>query len=123
MKHNREELAWSAGFADGEGCFFNQKIKGARGMRVHARFSVGQNDREVLDRFCAAVGFGKVMGPYKRKWSDWYNYQVNSFEQVQTLGALLWTFLSPIKREQFERVITTVTPTLPPGRIPKMEIR
>lgn len=53
-----EHLAWAAGFYDGEGHFrINQGCPTVR---------INQVGREVLDRFAAAVGVGKVLGPY---WS------------------------------------------------------
>lgn len=52
----REEMAWAAGFFDGEGCFsYSRKV-------YTPTIAIAQVDRQVLDRFRAAVGIGKVYG-------------------------------------------------------------
>ena len=103
---NREELAWAAGFFDGEGCtgYANQHTNKRRG---HAYLSVAQAERYPLERFMAAVGFGAIHGPVlmenrKPKW----NYRIDSFEKVQTVIALLWTWLGPTKRAQAKLKLT-----------------
>jgi hypothetical protein len=97
---DREELAWAAGFFDGEGCF---------SFSVAGRYvcvSLSQTDREPLDRFKAAVGIGRVLGPYDfRKNDRWvrkpqYVYRVNGYERVQAIAALLWSWLGSVKRQQ-----------------------
>lgn len=65
------ELAWAAGFFDGEGhSRWNTNIDAVDGRRAYGTFAaiVAQVEREPLDRFMAAVGgLGKVYGPYKHK--------------------------------------------------------
>ena len=58
LEFDREELAWAAGFFDGEGCFCFSEA----GQYVCV--SITQTEREPLDRFERAVGLGKVNGPY-----------------------------------------------------------
>lgn len=90
------ELAWAAGFFDGEGSVFLSAKK-------QPRLNIGQNDRAVLDRFLAAVGVGRVNGPYRGK--DFYYFQTTTFEKTQAVIALLWKYLSPVKRAQAARVL------------------
>jgi hypothetical protein len=97
----REELAWAAGLYDGEGscgCYGKHDGRARKSSYWQIRLSVGQHyDPEVLHRFVAAVGVGKVYGPYEgRKWS------------VQCVGAnaeiiieRLWPWLSGPKRRQY----------------------
>lgn len=103
------ELAWAAGFFDGEGTIWRQAPKRSgeaspRGGRGYLRLSIQQTDRQVLDRFHAAVGgAGKVVGPYTRTSataSAFWAFQAASFRDVMTIVAFLWKFLSPIKRLQ-----------------------
>jgi len=56
------ELAWSAGFFDGEGSTF------ATGDRLH--MSIGQRHPAVLERFVSAIGVGRVRGLEKTRW-EW----------------------------------------------------
>jgi hypothetical protein len=106
------ELAWAAGFFDGEG---NIRVKPNKSAypRVYYYPAVfmPQIDPQVLVRFQRAVGVGKVRGPYDLsrhgKQQQWY-YEVYSFELVQAAVALLWKWLSPVKREQAKRVLLEV---------------
>lgn len=101
---NREELAWAAGFFDGEGH--------TRGHTKDGRWpapimQVSQIDERPLIRFQAAVlGIGTIKGPripisvdgYSRK-PYWY-YKTTNWRDTQTVIALLWYFLSEPKRAQ-----------------------
>lgn len=110
----REELAWAAGFIDGEGSFYRQNVSSQlRPNRPgRPRFEIGQVDYYVLYRLQVALPFGaRVLGPYcnkkdaTSKASPIYVYQVSGFENVQALLALVWTWLSPVKREQAKSVL------------------
>lgn len=95
----REELAWAAGFIDGEGTF------GA--YHFHARrlglvLSAPQIDPAVLFRLRDALGMGSVVGPYIQKGNRQprWEYKLYGFEKVQAAIAMLWSFLSSVKKEQ-----------------------
>lgn len=109
---NHEELAWAAGFFDGEGSIgvyhfeLYGRYRGTGHMGRALRLSIQQADRYVLDRFVQAVGIGRVMGPYRSGGKDGYTrrprwkYDVGSFETVQAVVAMIWRWLSPVKRVQ-----------------------
>jgi hypothetical protein len=59
-----EEVAWAAGFFDGEGTTGTYRDGSTTTKRCRIQISASQNDREVLDRFAMIVGVGKVGGPY-----------------------------------------------------------
>lgn len=93
----REQLAWAAGFMDGEGHI------SARIDDGQIRVFISQVHREPLDRFQKIVGVGRVSGPTVRphpEWNDIYQYSATSFEDVQHIVASLWQFLSGPKRAQ-----------------------
>lgn len=97
MPYEREALAWAAGLFDGEG----STTQSGRSLVICMR----QNDPRVLHRFQQAVGLGKVYGPYsedggKRQMWQW---RATGWKNVQAIIAMLWTFLSPAKREQAVR--------------------
>lgn len=97
---SREELAWAAGFFDGEGNIrFDPRPGRKRGW---TQFQVAQQDRRVLDRFVAAIGFGEIYGPYGPygKTKPYYLLSIQGFERVQAAAAMLWRWLSPVKRQQ-----------------------
>ena len=106
---HREELAWAAGFFDGEGHVGTGR---PTSKRLDLYLSISQVERRVLDRFRAAVGCGKVDGPYLHPVSvkrgneqPRYYFQTQRFEYVQAIITMLWTFLSPVKREQALRAL------------------
>lgn len=113
------ELAWAAGFFDGEGCASLARSTGWSKMlgreRVYLRpwLTIGQTDRWVLDRFHQAVGVGRVTGPHvhdarnPRAREQW-RYESTSFADSVAVIALLWRWLSPVKREQAARVFRAV---------------
>lgn len=99
---NREELAWAAGFFDGEGCTM------ATGLgKRWARISITQVDREVLDRFHRATfGLGEIYGPYGYvKGQPQLRYTLYGRPNVQAVIAALWPWLGTVKREQARRVL------------------
>jgi hypothetical protein len=97
---DREELAWAAGFFDGEGCFsYTERAR-------YGVATIGQTDIRALERFRDAVGVGKIYGPYDYRYlgrmskRPWWNYRAHRREHVQAITAMLWFKLGPIKREQ-----------------------
>jgi hypothetical protein len=107
------ELAWAAGFYDGEGSVWYRPpvrsgASSSRGGQGHVRISVQQNDPYVLERFKAAVGCGRVVGPYERKTgkhNPFWTYEAHRFGEVMAVVCFLWKFLSPIKREQLRAAL------------------
>lgn len=100
---DRVELAWAAGFFDGEGSTF------PTGKRRHPRISITQapdprdgTSPEVLHRFRRAVGeIGSVRGPYREKSGELkFLYNADGHEMVQAVIALLWEWLGDVKRQQ-----------------------
>ena len=96
----REDLAWAAGFFDGEGCVTFNRSRGRNSIVV----SIRQHHPEVLEKFARVVGVGKVSGPYKSgSGGDCWSFQVSGFERCQFIAALLWEWLGTPKRDQFAR--------------------
>jgi hypothetical protein len=107
------ELAWAAGFFDGEGSvYLNRKraIGGTTGREyiIHSPcLSVAQVDPRPLARFALAVGGRKPGGPYQprtAKSNAYYRWDAMGRPSVHRIGLLLWPHLSEPKREQFHRV-------------------
>lgn len=95
----REELAWAAGFFDGEG---NSRLNKGYGF-----ISIRQVDKATLDRFQSAVlGLGHIGGPYKNKsYAPIYSWYVSSFKDVQAVSTMLWPFLGEAKKSQLRYVL------------------
>src|SRR5256885_8714165 len=93
----REELAWAAGFFDGEGWVGT----GLRSGRRYPRLAVAQKDRRALERFQAAVSVGHIHGPNPHGHKNpLYQYETNGCHRVRAVIAMLWTWLGPVKRAQ-----------------------
>lgn len=96
---NREELAWAAGFFDGEGSTFADP---------RPRLGVSQNDLFVLERFRDAIGMGTISvhdKVYGRAKKPVHQLRVNGWRAVQAAIAMLWPWLSPIKKAQATKVL------------------
>lgn len=92
------ELAWAAGFFDGEGsiCAWHS------GYTKTISLEIGQVSRIPLDRFQEAVGMGNVNGPYKGKSGrkDFYKWITNGPQNVGKVVELLLPFLCEPKKVQ-----------------------
>lgn len=96
---NTHELAWAAGLFDGEGHTGHGYGKGTNYSR-RLNLRITQKNTEVLYRFWKAVGgIGTVSGPYTCT-HDCYFYAVQDFQSVQAIIAMLWKWMSPIKKQQ-----------------------
>lgn len=105
----REELAWAAGFFDGEGSTSFVK-KGRKSLRRCVNLGIMQTGSpETLERFQVAVGgIGRINGPYHHRnpvWAPFWKFASQRFEHVQAIIAMLWPFLSAAKKEQAARVL------------------
>lgn len=118
---NKEELAWAAGFFDGEGSSMVTWDKGAKGFpSEHKRYAslrmslcqAGEYAQYLLDRFKNAVnGIGFINGPYnygkKSNLTTWH-WRVHGFEHTQAVIAMLWPRLGPAKRQQAKLALLTM---------------
>lgn len=96
---NREELAWAAGFFDGEGCTTFTVNSGL--PTKYPRLSVSQKHEEVLLKFQLAVGgLGTIV--VNRTRGGWI-WRCTKFEHVQAVIAMLWPWLGPVKKAQAKR--------------------
>lgn len=109
------ELAWAAGFFDGEGSTGSAPKRGADSLGVFASVpqaaSTPQRPPAVLFRFHRAVGeLGRIGNPYfdRRSRAYLFQWRTDNFEEVQAVTALLWRDLGTVKRAQASRVLSRV---------------
>lgn len=100
---NEIELAWAAGFFDGEGYVGfpkeNTLLRNKKRLYGNFRLAVSQVHREPLDRFLAAVGEGKIYGPYQNrrgKHKDHFVFNAYGNKGVRVFNRLR-PYLSAIK--------------------------
>lgn len=105
---DREELAWAAGWFDGEGCIglYSQGPRNSTIQRLSLSIAQAES-RFNLDRFKQAVGgVGVVGGPYHRGHKPVYRYNAVGFRSVQAVGAMLWFKLGAPKRLQVSKSLS-----------------
>ena len=100
----RTELAWAAGFFDGEGS------TGAHNRAL--RLIVGQTETTTLERFQRAVGgLGYIRTrppPPRAHWKQEYDWRCDRYADSRAVLEALWPFLSRPKRAQALRAIALI---------------
>lgn len=103
------ELAWAAGFFDGEGTAVLITGKRSRDYPTPTLAVTQHYDPETIHRFHRAVGsLGVVSGPYTSKGTAYHprwQWQCRRPHEVIAVTALLWRFLSTPKRNQIHAVV------------------
>ena len=102
--HRTTELAWVAGFFDGEGYIGAAGSRGKRTIEMSiAQASTGELPL-TLTRVALVLGVGNLRGPrmLPNAWSKLpqYVWKASAFEDVQFATAMLWRWLGPVKRAQ-----------------------
>lgn len=130
----KTEIAWAAGFFDGEGTVFVRhtlRHKGGTTGKYYplttVEIAATQTDRQPLDRFHRVVKVGAVHGPYKRskknkkKWKPYYRWETAGRPSVAKVLHLLWPYMSEPKQDQavacwiqLSVLRTAKSPKLPP---------
>jgi hypothetical protein len=107
------ELAWAAGFFDGEG-WTNHAKRGVR-ARINQADSCGVP--EVLIKFRRIVGAGRINGPQVIDGKkDLYRWEATSRADVAQVAARIGPWLCETKRRQFERTLReSLAPIAWPG--------
>src|SRR3989442_13381260 len=109
----RHDLAWAAGFFDGEGWASFQ----ARACRAQINQADPHGIPEVLVKFQRIVGVGRITGPDVRDGKiDLYHWIVSSRADVARVADLIGPWLGPVKRAELERALgLPLAPIVWPG--------
>jgi hypothetical protein len=105
---DEHELAWAAGFFDGDGWAALTRQKRRRTGQPQARINQSSltGVPEVLARFRDAVGVGRIGGPKTEEGREpLYWWVASSRADVLRTGTLIGPWLSGEKREQFVRAV------------------
>ena len=98
------ELAWAAGFFDGEGNT-RSSVRGPRWATFIVQ--IKNTDPTPLHRFQKAVGLGAVYGPYSSArpgWSQFWHYQATGWDGERVIE-LLRPYLCESKAAQADAAI------------------
>lgn len=94
---NDTDIAWCAGFFDGEGCTHKT---GPYALRL----TVVQSDRSVLEKFKAVFPDGKIYGPYNHSIGHFGQKDIFRFEASTKVAdaalTAMWPYLSQPKKDQ-----------------------
>lgn len=112
---NREELAWCAGFIDGEGSFL---ISGSNCPTLSVPQS-GPAAPVILQRVIDALGLGGTVRQHRRRQphhQQAYRVTITGFERFQAAVVRLWPWLTEPKRQQaLEALARYHAQWMPPG--------
>jgi hypothetical protein len=116
---DRHELAWAAGFFDGEGWANAVAQTGRRTRQPHAQINQAGTDGvpAVLLKFQRCVGVGRLKGPLiKEGKQDLYWWEATSRPDVSRVADLIGPWLCPVKRAEFEQALgKQLAPAVWPG--------
>lgn len=102
---NRQEFYWVAGFLEGEGSFTCSRTnKIYNGNSYRARITVGQKDKEPLERLQRAIGGKIYYSPAPSRTNPIYYWQTGGKEAIG-LMMTFWTLLSKRRQKQIENSI------------------
>jgi hypothetical protein len=98
MQFDKEELAWCAGFFDGEGASSMSLNTNNNHSGSNIYVGVTQKNPLLLYRFQKAIGgFGGISG---------WTWRATNFEHIQYVMCQVWNKLGSIKRRQYKDMIT-----------------
>lgn len=119
MKINREELAWAAGFFDGEGYVGIRDNK--KDYTTRPTLKVSSTDRDMIERFQYAVGgIGCFRGPIpngglgKKPIYEWFT---RKFEHVQAVIAMLYPFMCSRRKARMKECLLLAPVTAKNGAL------
>lgn len=110
------EIAWAAGFFDGEGHVRVSKRSTYRTVSGEHRtynhncapvIQLAQNEKSLLTRFNKSVdGKGRISGPYQTKGTNNVHWRLTVHREADVISImeLLWPHLSKPKRDQWRKV-------------------
>lgn len=105
---DRTELAWAAGFWDGEGSTWLTRSMSRITWSPQARINQSSTDGvpSVLVKFQAAVGMGRIHGPELDEGREpLYRWVLSSRREIEQISLLLEPWLGHVKRAQLADVL------------------
>ncbi len=103
--YDQQELAWAAGFFDGEGYTGSSVPRDRADRAPRLTLAVGQREPTTLSRSQRAVGGIGTVYQYPRNGKPSWCWHAQSFEQAQAAIALHWRWLSGPKRRQAKAAV------------------
>ncbi len=104
------DLAWAAGFFEGEGCVHLKKERRPNhGRKEVPVIQLNNTDKDVLERFIQIVGYGRLLGPYTKKKQPtnkpYYTWYVAKVSEVERILLMLLPFLGERRKQKTEQAL------------------
>ena len=116
MSTRREDLAWAAGFFDGEGCIYF-KVLDNRYKTLQMSLSISQNafKGEPLDKWYRIFKVGGFSDSNMGRGNEnpISTWRTAKFEHIQYIISSIWFMLGEVKRNQYTRMMKTYLDTKP----------
>lgn len=121
LKQSKEaQIAWAAGFFEGEGCFvYSQTTRNRRSFQRRA--VLANTDLEALRNFNAAVGLGKIGAKPRSRtkarahWKPCWQWVCSHREELAALIEMFQPYLSTRRLEKANQIL--LNPAGKPGGI------
>ena len=102
------DLAWAAGFYEGEGCLLFSLSRDPRGRRNplqrygHLLLEIVQADPEPLNHLLNIFPKSRLTGPepHHQGHKDIWRFRISNFEGTQAALAMMWPWLSRRRKDQ-----------------------
>jgi hypothetical protein len=105
------DIAWAAGLFEGEGCFDLSKAGGDRHTadRVYARLSLGSTDEDVVQRYQAIVGVGRIYQDKKltRGGKRFWHWMAAKRSDVEHVAELFRPYLGARRLARMDEMLAT----------------
>jgi hypothetical protein len=112
---DRHDLAWAAGFFDGEGW----ANRSGRGVQARINQADPHGMPQVLLKFQRIVGVGRLKGPTVEEGKqDLYWWEATSRPDIARVADLIGPWLCHLKRDEFERTLgRSIAPAIWPAAL------
>ena len=102
------QVAWAAGFFEGEGCISN--------VRKSQSISLNNTDKDVIERFISIVKYGNLIGPYKSNGTKhkhthkpYWMWAVAKKSEVKRILEMFLPYLGKRRRQRAEQALYRIT--------------
>lgn len=94
-------IAWAAGFFEGEGCWTYSSRWGDRGVVRAGLGQKGENGLALLEKFKSIVGVGTIIKRNGKTNNDMYYWSTNKLNEAEIVFNLLKDWLSSRRINRF----------------------
>jgi hypothetical protein len=105
------QVAWAAGFFEGEGCITHKNKKKDRQV-----ISLNNTDKDVIERFISIVNYGNLRGPYKSNGTKhkpthkpYWMWEVAKKSEVKRILEMFLPYLGKRRRQRAEQALYRIT--------------